>query len=102
MKYPEYIDGIKQVQNPIHRLFIKTWYSDWFRLWFLAFPWWWIIILVYISCKFNLDDKQGKIMALLSTLPFFIGLAFNDYSNLRRIGLNEDHIEIKERKDTIK
>ena len=36
-KYPEYINGVKQIQNPMHRLFVRVWYSDWFRFFFILF-----------------------------------------------------------------
>ena len=95
LKYPEYINGVKQVQNPIHRLFIRIWYSNWFRFGFLLFPWWLFALIIFITIKFELQ-YDGQLAAIVCMIPFYLGLIFNDYSNLRRIGLDEYHRPLKE------
>lgn len=95
-KYPEYINGVKQVQNPLHRLFIRVWYSDWFRLIFILIPIWLIpVSIIMILCNVDPDICTGICIVLYITV-FMLGLTFNDYSNLRRIGLDEYHRKIEE------
>ena len=97
MKYPEYINGVKQVQNPIYRLIIRVWYSEWFRGCILfGIPH--VPVLIYLACKYNWNSDLGEAIVLGSYLMFFaLGLAINDWSNLRRIGLTEYHEKIQER-----
>ena len=93
-KYPEYINNIKQIQNPLHRLVVRVWYSDWFRFLFVMLPLWWIPV-VAILVSFDVD--QQIIVALFASEYLLVAtaaIAFNDYSNLRRIGLDEDHNKI--------
>jgi len=99
MKYPEYINGIKQVQNPVHRFVIKTWYSEWFRLLIvLGVPY--VPMLTYFSCKYNWGADLSKTVVLGSyILGWIFGLSINDWSNLRRIGLTEYHRKIKEKQN---
>jgi len=97
MKYPEYINGIKQEQNSIKRFFIKLWYSDWFRVCFIIVGiWWQIPLLLYLSSKLNLSEKCMETVSIALYLGLlFLGMVFNNYSNLRRIGLNEYHRKLK-------
>lgn len=97
LRHPEYINGVKQVQNPVHRIAISIWYSDWFRCWFLMIPWWELAIVLLLRVKFKVpitDDWRGVIAALCLT-PFWIGIIFNDYTNLYRIGLDTNHKPLK-------
>lgn len=92
LKYPEYINGVKQVQNPIKRLFIKLFYSDWFRLFFIIIPFW---VFVPLALTAIYLPEYVEIVRLFINITYIvlliIGLTFNDYSNLRRIGLDEYH-----------
>jgi hypothetical protein len=94
-KYPEYINGVKQIQNPLHRLFVRVWYSDWFRFFFILLPLWWIFIVVILA-SFDVDRD---LIVLLSVSEYLLmataAIEYNDYSNLRRIGLDENHNKIE-------
>ena len=103
LHYPEYINGIKQIQNPIARFFIKLWYSFWYRVIFIAFPTWSIIfalisLLVYKIGFIKQLDFMPVLMGTIYGLNFWLGLLFNDYSNLRKIGLDEYHQPLSEDK----
>lgn len=90
LKYPEYINGIKQVQNPIKRFFIKLFYSDWFRIFFMIIPIWLFIPLVFITVYLPSDIEVARMLiSIVYLVLFFTGMFANDYSNLRRIGLDE-------------
>ena len=94
-KYPEYINGIKQIQNPIHRLAVRVWYSDLFRYFFVMLPLWWFPVVAILV---NYDVDQKFVIALFVSEYLLVAtaaMAFNDYSNLRRIGLDEYHQKIE-------
>lgn len=100
-KYPEYINGVKQAQNPICRFFIKLWYSDWFRVLFVIFPIWLFALMTFcvINFPFFRQDKAEFIFIGIYAVIFCLALNFNDYSNLRKIGLDEYHCPLKEEAD---
>ena len=89
-KYPEYINGIKQEQNPIRRLFIRYWYNDIFRIGVFVFPLW---LLVLGGVLISLGAHESPIMlpafGVLYLSGFLALCKWNNYSNLRRIGLDE-------------
>lgn len=100
-RYPEYINGIKQIQNPIYRLFIQIWYSDWFRMLFILAAWWLIAVCVAIFIKVSLSTVVICVISILLYLILLVlAIKFNNYSNLRRIGLDEKHnkLELGEKK----
>ena len=99
LHYPEYINGVKQIQNPIARFFIKLWYSFWYRAIFIAFPTWSIIFALISLLAYKIGfikqlDFMPVLMGTIYGFNFWLGLLFNDYSNLRKIGLDEYHIPI--------
>lgn len=97
-KYPEYINGVKQIQNPLHRLFVRVWYSDWFRFFFVMLPIWWLPVVAILS-SFDVDQKLIILIFVSGYLLMATAaMEYNDYSNLRRIGLDENHnkIEVEE------
>lgn len=99
LRYPEYIDGIKQVQCPFKRFCIKLWYSDWFRLTFIICPIWLFVLMIILFTQFpDLIDfiRTGCIASYIICL--IAGLFWNDYSELRRIGLDEYHQPLKQKK----
>lgn len=101
-RYPEYINGIKQVQCPFRRFCIKIWYSDWFRLLFIICPIWLFALMIVLFVCF--PDAAGFIRdgCIASYIVLFIaGLSWNDYSNLRRIGLDEYHQPLLNSKENI-
>jgi predicted CDP-diglyceride synthetase/phosphatidate cytidylyltransferase len=92
MRYPKYINGIKQVQCPFKRFFIKLWYSDWFRLFFIICPVWLFVVFTALMACFPGSADIVRTSVIVAYLVLFcVGLICNDYSNLRRIGLNEYH-----------
>lgn len=98
-KYPDYINGIKQEQRPLHRLFIRYWYNDIFRLGVFVFPLW---LLVLGAVLISLGAHESPIMlpafGVLYAAAFAAMCKWNDFSNLRRIGRDElgRPLEIKE------
>lgn len=96
LRYPEYINGIKQEQNPIKRLWISIWYSGWFRCFFVICPVWLLCLLVFYIIKF---PQYPEMVCLGATLlygsVFTIALFDNDFSKLNRIGLDENHKPLK-------
>lgn len=95
-RYPEYISGVKQEQNPIKRLAIRIWYSDIVRIVFILLGLWWQVPLELfaayeISKIFNVPFNQlltdMKLISIVIYVGFIaLGFIFNDYNNLRRIG----------------
>ena len=85
--------------NMFKRWWINVWYNDATRLSaFLGLP---SLILVLLSMMVCVPGEYLKIIAIGSWLFFFFWMMFdNDYSNLRRIGLNEYRFPIK-KKDRI-
>lgn len=98
--YPEYIDGIKQVQCPFKRRCIKLWYSDWFRLVFIICPIWLFVLMIGLFVYFpNSIDLIRSCCIFIYTIFLVTGLIWNDYSNLRRIGLDEYHQPLKQKEE---
>lgn len=96
-KYPKYINGIKQVQNPIARFCIKLWYSDWFRCIFIICPIWLFTLMVVFMCIFPDASEFIRYACIFCYLILFItGLICNDYSNLNKIGLDVYHKPLKD------
>lgn len=89
-RYPEYINGIKQEQNPIRRLFIRYWYNDIFRVGVFVFPLWLLVLGVVLFAFGLLDHPMALPLFGALYLSGFLALCkWNNYSNLRRIGLDE-------------
>jgi hypothetical protein len=96
LKYPEYINGIKQVQNPVHRFIIRIWYSEPFRF-LIMFGIPYVPLFIYLAMKCNWNDHLAEAVTMGSyVLGWILGLSINDWSNLRKIGLTEYHNKIKE------
>lgn len=86
----DYIDGIKQEQNKLKRLSIWIWYNDWFRGIFILCGIWWIIPIMILLHHLGLkEDLVSNLGCLIYIILFGLAFIFNDYSNLRRIGLDE-------------
>ena len=97
LKYPEYINGIRQEQNPIKRFLIRLWYSDWFRLFFIICPVWLFALTVILWIIFH--GYGGPIrfgLGVTYIVVFSAGLFFNDYEQLNRIGLDVYHKPLSE------
>ena len=94
-RYPEYINGVKQIQNPLHRLAVRVWYSDLFRMYFVLLPLWLIPVALLLLRAGVGADACRTICVVLYPVLCGAALTFNDYSNLRRIGLNEYHKKIE-------
>ena len=102
LKYPEYINGIKQEQNPFKRFCIKIWYSDWFRAFFIMFPVWLYALLIILMINFPEQDDLCRTLVIGVYLGLLIAaLAKNDWSELRRIGLDEYHQPLKPDKEDL-
>ena len=95
-KYPEYINGVKQIQNPLHRLAVRVWYSDWFRMYFVIVPLWMIPLALLLVMAGVGADACRTICLVLYFALLSAALVFNDYSNLNRIGLDIYHNELEE------
>lgn len=95
-KYPEYINGVKQIQNPLHRLFVRVWYSDWFRFYFVLLPLWMIPFALALIALGVDGEIVRNVCVLLYFALFGAALTFNDYTNLHRIGLDVYHNKIEE------
>jgi len=87
MKYPLEIDGIKQEQNPLKRALIWIWYNDWFRLFFILLPTW-ILPTIPILIWLRIEITQWLLPSMYIGM-FVIACIFNNYSNLRKIGMDE-------------
>lgn len=82
--------------SKLEKIWILFWYNDITRLFLVLIPTY-FIILVPLLKLFNFSDELlGRI--LLLTYIFILMLAghFNDYSNLRKIGLDEYRKPLKE------
>lgn len=102
LKYPEYINGVKQVQNPIARFFIKLWYSEWFRCSFIICPVWLFALMVLLMARFPEYSEIFRYSCIgIYMILFTTALIKNDFTNLNRIGLNVYHepleVEIDEK-----
>ena len=74
---------------------MRVWYSDWFRYFFVILPFWWLLVVAILV---SYDVDKDVIIALFASEYLLVATAamvFNDYSNLRRIGLDEDHNKIE-------
>lgn len=92
LRYPEYIDGIKQVQCPFKRLCIRIWYSDWFRFVFVLCPIWLMALMIALMICFPSAAELIRCVSIGAYIVLFMAaLAKNDYSELRKIGLDEYH-----------
>ena len=82
--------SVKQEKNRIRRLIIRCWYNDLFRLGVMVCPTW-LIVLGLVLLPFGVFDSPIILPAFgVLYLAGFIALCkWNDYSNLRRIGLDE-------------
>lgn len=89
-KYPDYINGIKQEQNTIRRLFIRFWYNDIFRIGVFVFPLW-LLVLGAVLIPFGAHESPITLPAfgVLYAAAFAAMCKWNDFSNLRRIGRDE-------------
>jgi len=91
-----YIQGVKQEQNKFKRAGIWLWYNDWFRIIFIMLGVWWLIpLMLYLRYLGMSQEDSSDLICGLYLLIFFIGMVFNDYSNLRRIGMNEYRRKLK-------
>lgn len=100
LKYPEYINGVKQVQNPVSRFFIKLWYSNWFRYTFIICPLWLFVTMAILMYCFPETSEIVRYAGIFCFVTlYFIELKFDDYTNLNRIGLDTFHRPLKEQKD---
>ena len=92
LRYPEYINGIKQEQNPIKRFMIRVWYADWFRVTFVICPIWLLVCMVIFMWIFPLAVEFIRVATIaVYGMLFIIALIFNDYEQLNKIGLDTDH-----------
>lgn len=98
-RYPEYINGVKQIQNPLHRLAVRVWYSDWFRMYFILIPLWMMPFAITLATLGVNGESVRNICVLLYLILCGAALMFNDYTNLYRIGLDTDHNKIKVKDD---
>lgn len=76
-RYPEYINGIKQVQCPFKRFCIKIWYSNWFRLIFIICPVWLFALSISLFLSFPEASKficDGCIITHLALIAIGISL----------------------------
>ena len=76
---------------------IKLWYYDWFRIVFILFGIWWqypLAMLISELCGLTLAIQNNIAVGLYSGL-FFLAMTCNNYSNLRKIGLDEYHRKLK-------
>ena len=90
MRYPYEINGVVQEQNRLKRAFIWIWYSGKFRVIFILFNFWWLLPLMLWLYSLGLDIQAVKCIAFLLHMSLFMmGCIFNDFSNLRKIGLDE-------------
>ena len=94
-RYPEYINGVKQIQNPLYRLAVRVWYSDWFRMYFILMPLWMMPFGITLATLGVSVDFVRNICIILYLVLCGAALAFNDYTNLYRIGLDTDHTKIE-------
>lgn len=92
----EYAQEVIQEQNKLKRLWIWIWYNDWFRTIFILLGIWWAIPLIILLRYLGLSEDISKnIVCLLYVMLIGLAMIYNDYSNLRRIGLNEYREKIK-------
>lgn len=92
LKYPEYINGVKQIQNPIFRFFIKLWYSAWFRVTFILCPIWLFVLMIILFTIFpKYSDAIRYIGIFCFMLLHILGNVRVNYTNLNKIGLDVDH-----------
>ena len=92
LKYPEYINGVKQVQNPIFRFFIKLWYSCWFRLTFIICPIWLFILMIVLMSIFPEYSETVRFVSLFCYITLFLlGNSRPNYTNLNKVGLDVDY-----------
>lgn len=80
---------MRQETNKFIRLWIWTWYNDYTRLFVVMLPSYFVILIPLLHIC-GLPDKY-MMDTILSIYVIILMMAFcdNDYSNLRRIGLNE-------------
>lgn len=80
---------MKQETNKLKRLWVWSWYNDFTRIFVIMLPSY-FVILVPLLHILGLPDKY-MLDTILTIYMIVLMLAFchNDYSNLRRIGLNE-------------
>jgi len=94
---PRYIDGIKQEQNRFKRAFIWVWYSSLFRMLCLSIALPFMILLSVFLRRIGLDIDAATYIAYSAYITLiFMFLIFRDYSNLRRIGLDEYRNRLKD------
>lgn len=96
LRYPKYINGIKQIQCPFKRMCMRIWYSEWFRIAFILCPIWLIVLMIMLMISFPSVSELIRYLCLtLYVVLFTTALAKNDWSELRRIGLDEYHRPLK-------
>jgi len=86
---------VLQEENKIKRFWIWLWYNDIFRIFFVLIPSY-FIILVPFCCYFFGENTSKAILPFVYLFVFAYAMINNDYSNLRRIGMNEYREKIKE------
>lgn len=80
----------KQEKNIVRRIVIRYWYNDMFRIGVMVFPTW-LIALGAILLPLGAFDSPYilPIFGLLYLAGFLAMCKWNDYSNLKKIGLDE-------------
>ena len=74
--------------NPIKRMWIRTWYNDWVRMFVILFPSY-MIGLIPVLLILNLPKEvTGYIISIVYFGLILLSVHYNDYTNLNRIGLD--------------
>jgi len=83
------------VFRKLNYIFIWTWYNDWFRLFVIMTPTY-MVFLIPFCLWIGVPNEYMK-NVLFSVYLIGLGLAFvyNDYSNLRKIGMDENRNTLK-------
>lgn len=97
LRYPEYINGVKQIQNPFKRVCIKIWYSEWFRFAFILCPLWLVVSVLILMLVFpTASEFIRTVFFIVYSSLLAAGIIKNDWSELRKIGLDEYHRPLKQ------
>lgn len=82
------------------KCWIWFWYNEWTRIFFVMIPSYFIILIPILICLGLKEEDIRFVLCIAYIGVFFWGVVDNDFSNLRKIGMDENRRSLKkENKD---
>lgn len=75
--------------NPLKRAWIWIWYNTTFRMLVVLIPTYFVVVIPFLVFIGVPPDMMGRTLSAIYMAVFVWAMLDNDYSNLRRIGLDE-------------